>query len=566
MSPTHTPISTTTTAGNTVVSPRLNPSRTLTGRQLHIDAQITDTAEDIVQIINDNETKNFQLGVILIVVAIGSWIIGLELVNSVLKGDDYKKPCLFAWITGSCFMLNLLPDIFEFVKSKWSKSEVPLPNSPEATPLLSPGSASGSTNNVVPKTALEKSLIPDAETPVELTRSEVFSLAAEIAVIYLMYNIFVMFALQFTSASNQTVLGSTTSIFTLFIGRFLNIDKITAKKLICIFVSLGGVFFINWSESGKANGPNDGSKYSPKNPLFGNFLAILGALMYALYLIIMKVRCGTGNKTTNERRLFGFVGIFTFFIGIPLLIIADWQGIEKFEFPPPSNDILISILINGVFSVISDYTTILAMLLTSPLVTSLSLTSAIPITILLDFIILHLSGKGGSGGNEGSDQFMYFFGIGCILVSVVLVNVNITSENELIHEFIDDALEEAIRDDEVLSPVLSPLLSPKAPLATSPFISNSEILQRHAPGITLSTLIQSFSPKIAVSSTNENGPSQGGLPSFQLPQNQNPEFGIDSPTSDGKLLVYGGENHHYHVRNVYANSPEIQPISSNHTA
>ena len=63
----------------------------------------------------------------------------------------------------------------------------------------------------------------------------------------------------------------------------------------------------------------------------------------------MKFKCGTGDKTTNERRLFGYVGLITFVIGVPVLYVVDLLEIEKFQFPPPNNTILVSIFINGVY-------------------------------------------------------------------------------------------------------------------------------------------------------------------------------------------------------------------------
>ena len=50
------------------------------------------------------------------------------------------------------------------------------------------------------------------------------------------------------------------------------------------------------------------------------------------YLLIMKFKCGTGDKTTNERRLFGYVGLITFVIGVPVLYVVDLLEIEKFQF------------------------------------------------------------------------------------------------------------------------------------------------------------------------------------------------------------------------------------------
>jgi solute carrier family 35 protein F5 len=498
-----------------LLSPR---SRSLykspTATHASIEPLYTNTAEDVAHIINDTERKNFQLGIVLLAVAVGTWIIGLELVNSVLKGDEYRKPCLFAWITGSCFALNFVPDLVRMA-ANWRLSPPPVH---ETTSLLSKDS--------------EK---PPGDKAVELSLRQVALLAAQVSIIYMLYNMFVMLALQFTSASNQTVLGSTTSIFTLFIGAALRIDKITIKKVVCIFISMAGVFLINWSETRTDSGADGGLKFTPRNPLLGNMLAIGGALMYALYLILMKVQCGTGNRTTNERRLFGWVGVYTFFLGIPVVFAAHYLGVEPFEFPPPSNRILVLVVVNGVFSIVSDYATILAMLLTSPLVTSLSLTSAIPITIFIDFLVSHMTSSDKGGPRES--HVVYFLGIVSILVLVVLINVNLTSENELIDELIDDALEEALRD-EALSPVLSPLV----------------LLPRPGPtGVDFKTVIESFSPRVKLAAVTP------GISHFELPLSQIEGFqSIDSNEPEGTIMVYGGLNHQYHIKAV--DVPPLQNV------
>lgn len=453
---------------------------------LDLAVGLSHTPSEVIRIINAEEIRKFKLGVFFLVVAIASWIFGLELLNAVLKGDEYQKPWTLAYVTGSCFTLNLIPDIFGS-KQKQKRS------------------------------------------PDELDNLQSAKLALVIAVIYYFYNLFVMLALQYTSASNQTVLSSTTSIFTLFIGIMLGIERFSIQKLFCIVISFCGVLLISWSDAGLSN--DSGNKFVPKNPNLGNALAVLGALMYALYMIVMKVRCGTGTHTVNERRLFGFVGAFTLIIGIPVLYLLHILGIEHFELPPKNPAIILLILINGVFSVISDYTTILAMLLTSPLVTSLSLSSSIPITIFIDEIIMRVTGAPSSD----SGHFMYYSGIASILLSVLLINVNLTTENQLILEVIDDALEDAIQEDEVLSPVLTPLLSPQAQYARTTSYKDSPKLQ-----------IGIRSPLALRSQALHLPPTRRTISAFDL--NRDTEDTDEQEQEDMHFTVTGGVNHRYKVR------------------
>lgn len=107
------------------------------------------------------------------------------------------------------------------------------------------------------------------------------------------------------SVSNQAILDTTTSCFTLVIGSYVGIDNFTVKKVICIIFSTIGVVLINFSESDKSD--IEIPIFKPKNPKLGNVLAICGALMYVLYLIMMKVKYRISDKTTNKRRLFGLL-------------------------------------------------------------------------------------------------------------------------------------------------------------------------------------------------------------------------------------------------------------------
>lgn len=536
-----------------VTSPRI--------RAQEMEARVTTDAQDVINIINEQEKKNFRLGVIFLVIAIATWISGLELVNSVLKGDDFGKPWFLAYQTGSCFMLNLIPEVFSFLVRFLAKDEAQFSPDLSASDLDPP---MNSNSTVMDENPFEKP-DSDSEAPIPLTGMEILELSALLAVIYYSYNVLVMLALQYTSASNLTVLGSTTTMFTLFVGVYLKVDRFTLKKLVCVATSLTGVILINVSENQVAD--NDGNKYKPKNPALGNLLALLGAFCYALYLLLMKVKCGTGKKTTNERQLFGWVGVCTFIMGIPLLATADYLGIEKFMLPP-TWEIFGMVLVNSVFSIVSDYVTILAMLLTSPLVTSLALTSSIPITIFIDFVVLHVTG--GDSDSSTSNLVLYGFGVLSILVSVILININITTENELIEEVIEEAFEDAIRHDEVLSPVLSPYL---ASTNSTGFVASPKV--HDAIGINRVRPDSIFKKKKFISSPLVPAPMNHNDSQFTLNAGLSDEttaihngnhhlnlYTIDTSLADsaaepqnGSLLVFGGVNHHYVVKTFEAETP-----------
>lgn len=553
------------------INPDLASEMTVSSPRIRAQEMATTTfsnVSDAIELINEQEKSNFRLGVVFLVIAIVSWLTGLELVNAVLKGDDYHKPLFLSFVTGLCFLLNLLP---EFFKTSWwvislclgTIKRQPGRALQSDSPLLS-FSDLNTTDDVSCKNLLE----PPHGVAVPLTRKEVLSLAAQIAIVYFAYNTFVMMALQYTSASNQTILGSTTAMFTLFMGVALGIDKFTSKKVICVATSLIGVVLISLGEK-HASGSTD-NKFAPKNPGLGNLLALLGAFAYGLYLIVMKVQCGMGNKTTDERILFGWVGAFTFVLGLPLLYIAHALDIEKFELPN-NKAALIMISVNAVLSVVSDYFTILAMLLTSPLVTSLALTSSIPITILADFIILQLTGHKKTSPSSG--VYVYAFGVFCILVSVVMINLNINTENELIEEVIEETLEGAVKLDEVLSPILSPYLehsqsSPGllghdigiAPLSPQFNLTRRRNIHRPSPlAREVSGLSLSFDGESSQRAPLKNSNHLLNLYTIDSAIRSNNEL-QNEPSEGGNLVLYGGVNHNFVIRTAdpaSSKSPDV---------
>lgn len=445
-------------------------------------------AADIANAVNVHEVSNYRVGVLLILVLITLWIVGLELVNVVVKGDLWAKPWLFAVITGGSFVINLIPDL-------WLSSDVEEEKDPKIR---------------------------------QLSRKEVWILALELALIYFGYNACVLQALQYTTPSNQTVFGTTSTAFCLIIGGVLGLEKFLTKKVGCVVGLLIGVVLVNHS----AQVSDGGSKYEPTNPVLGNTFALGGALLYSIYLILLKVKCGE-DATTNERRLFGFVGIITIILGIPFLLLLDYLGVEKLEYPP-NKLALAAVIINGVCQVVSDFLAVLAMLVTSPLVVSLLLTLAIPITILIDYIVI-------SWTNHHLLSFSkaYIVGVVCMLLAVVLININITLENELINDIIDQTLEEAVV---VLGAERAPTKLPFLPLFRPQHVQTGF---RHG----LSPFAAPRAPAQLISDFNLNDDNVTDHSAIFNP-NHARLYTLSRTLLDPGLWIKGGRNHHYQLTKV----------------
>lgn len=100
--------------------------------------------------------------------------------------------------------------------------------------------------------------------------------------------------------------------------------------------SFAGVILVSLADSGrpptKIAPPSSSMLPPPSNPLLGDFLALLSALFYALYLSLLKVRIKVESRV-DMQLLFGFVGLFNLLACWPLGLVLHLTGVEKFGWP-----------------------------------------------------------------------------------------------------------------------------------------------------------------------------------------------------------------------------------------
>lgn len=70
----------------------------------------------------------------------------------------------------------------------------------------------------------------------------------------------------------------------------------------------------------------------PTHPVLGDFLALLSAVAYALYVILLKVRVKTEARISMTL-FFGFVGAWNIILLWPLGFLLHFTGIETWELP-----------------------------------------------------------------------------------------------------------------------------------------------------------------------------------------------------------------------------------------
>lgn len=271
----------------------------------------------------------------------------------------------------------------------------------------------------------------NGESVDRLSLNDTILLSLQFCSLWFMANLVTNSSLAYTSVASQTILSSTSSFFTLFIGAIWKIETITKSKLLGSLVSFMGILLVTHSDYYNYDYDYPPiTKPSETNWLFsilmihgnnpfkmfiGNLLALLGALFYSIYSILLK------HKVQDESRLnmqvfFGFVGFFTMVLFWPIMILLQYMGWETFELPP-TNRIAVIVLLNCFITFISDYCWANAMLLTTPLTVTVGLSITIPLAMFGDFIFVNKSMNA-------------YYITGAILIMGSFFVINNESENE----------------------------------------------------------------------------------------------------------------------------------------
>ncbi|XP_075704732.1 solute carrier family 35 member F5 isoform X3 [Rhinoderma darwinii] len=189
-------------------------------------------------------------------------------------------------------------------------------------------------------------------------------------------------ALSDTQVAIVNIISSTSGLFTLILASIFpsnSGDRFTLSKLLAVVLSIGGVVLVSLS----------GSENSRDKDTIGSLWSLLGAVLYAVYIVMIK------RKVDREEKLdipmfFGFVGLFNLLLLWPGFFLLHYTEFEAFEFP--NKLVWIYLVINGlVGTVLSEFLWLWGCFLTSSLVGTLALSLTIPLSIIADICMQKVS-------------------------------------------------------------------------------------------------------------------------------------------------------------------------------
>uniref|UniRef100_A0A7S0J9F3 EamA domain-containing protein n=1 Tax=Calcidiscus leptoporus TaxID=127549 RepID=A0A7S0J9F3_9EUKA len=188
-------------------------------------------------------------------------------------------------------------------------------------------------------------------------------------------------SLGHTSITSATMLSSSSQVWTLIFSAVRLGELLTPVKLVSIGMTLLGVFLVVSGGGGRKHAVVGGA-----DDVWVNIacMALIGisAMLYGAYAVQIKVEVPS-EKVLPVPFLFGLMGLLTFLLGWPVLLLAHAAGVETFE--APSREAALLALANGLFAtVLANMLLARATVLASPLVVVVGLSLSIPLALASD--------------------------------------------------------------------------------------------------------------------------------------------------------------------------------------
>ncbi|KAI0376662.1 hypothetical protein F5Y04DRAFT_200200 [Hypomontagnella monticulosa] len=361
------------------------------------------------------------LGISLLLLTVFLWTASNFLASYIFSDHTYDKPFFLVYVNSSIFALSMIPISIKYVIQNGGFTRVKNLAVQEWQARYRGSGGLLKTQDDEDVTVGER-LLSDSEGTLEviepprqqekLTFLETARFSLEFCMIWFLGNYFASACLEYTSVGSVTILTSTSSVWTLIFCAVMRIERFSIRKLIGVLASLTGIVLISTMDlSGADNDDNRGNfpHKSQQQIAIGDAMALFSAVVYGLYVVVMKIRIGNEERV-NMPLFFGLVGIFNMLFLWPLFFILHFTGIEPFELPQ-TGQIWAIIMLNSLSSFVSDISWAYAMLLTTPLVVTVGLSLTIPLSLIGEMIQY-----------AQYSSFVYWVGAAIVLISFIFVN------------------------------------------------------------------------------------------------------------------------------------------------
>lgn len=214
-------------------------------------------------------------------------------------------------------------------------------------------------------------------------------------------------SLKYTTVTSNTILSTSSSLFTFFLSLFFLGETFTWVKLVSVLLCMGGTIIVSLGDS------ESSLSAIATNPVFGDILSLVSAGFYAVYITLIRKKIPDEDENVGKpsmAQFLGFLGLFNFLIFLPLALILNFTELEPFHSLSWKQFGLI--VGKGLLdNVLSDYLWAKAVLLTSTTVATAGLTIQVPLAAIVDSITGH------------SPHLMDYLGAAAVMLGFAGINI-----------------------------------------------------------------------------------------------------------------------------------------------
>lgn len=356
----------------------------------------------------DNDTWNWSLGLIYIVAVAAIWIAASYLVQSVV--DAGVSPFLLSYICNSLFLVYIpiveIARCCEGLIGNVIKKQQS--GDPENVSLLQENVSNRDQDDIIRHYEDDIAFVSGSRdqgaeriSPVlgdafakresqsdpkgRWTRLQVAKVSLLICPFWFLAQLTFNLSLKYTSVTSNTILSSTSSLFTFLVSLAFLGERFTWIKLISVLLCMGGTVIVGLADS------ESGVNAIATNPVLGDVLALVSACLYAVYISLIRKKLPDEKKGEGQASMaefLGYLGLFNLLIFLPVALVLHFTEIEPFD-----NLTLYQFgLIVGkglLDNALSDYLWAKAILLTTTTVATAGLTIQVPIAAVVDSLTGH---------------------------------------------------------------------------------------------------------------------------------------------------------------------------------
>jgi len=367
------------------------------------------------------------LGLSLLAFTVVLWTTSNFLASTLFADDTYSKPFLVTYVNTSFFVIPLIPmairqsikdpgPFYTFFRTCRTSivryRALPQEEDDESEPnLVKPTDTTDASQSGPGPNNMHLHNSPPQGTADRMTLLQTIRLGLEFCLLWFLANYFVAACLSYTTVASSTILTSTSSVFTLLFGIIFRVETFSITKSLGVLASLAGIALISTVDLSGSSDEHRGSfpHKSVHEIAVGDAMALISAVLYGIYAVFMKARIGDESRV-NMPLFFGLVGLFNVLLLWPGFIILHYTGVETFELPP-TGKVMGIIVINSISSLVSDFAWAYAVLLTSPIVVTVGLSTTIPLSLIGQVLL-----------NGQTASAVYWLGALVVVGSFVVVN------------------------------------------------------------------------------------------------------------------------------------------------